>query len=84
MGNMNLDELAFVNRQLAGMLRDGLPLEGALRGTVKELKSDALRTELSALEADLAQGMPLPVAIERRKFPVVYRRLVRAGCALEK
>ena len=28
---MKLDEFAFVNQQLAGMLRSGLPLEGALR-----------------------------------------------------
>ena len=28
---MNLDEFAFVNQQLAAMLRDGIPLEGALR-----------------------------------------------------
>ncbi len=78
---MNLDELAFVNRQLAGMLRDGMPLEGALRGTVKELRSEALRSELTALESDLAQGTPLGTAIDRRQFPAVYRRLVRAGAA---
>jgi type II secretory pathway component PulF len=28
---MKTDEFAFFNQQLAGMLRDGLPLEGALQ-----------------------------------------------------
>jgi len=28
---MKQDEFAFFNQQLAAMLRDGLPLEGALR-----------------------------------------------------
>ena len=28
---MKLDEFAFFNQQLAAMLRDGIPLEGALQ-----------------------------------------------------
>lgn len=78
---MKSDELAFVNRQLAGMLRDGLPLEGALRGTAREMASGQLRDELEALEKDLATGTPLAEAILRREFPPVYRALVRVGAA---
>ncbi len=78
---MKADELAFLNRQLAGMLKDGLPLEGALRGAARELGSGKLRGELEALEADLAAGMPLGAAIDRRAFPPVYRKLVRVGAA---
>jgi len=78
---MKADELAFLNRQLAGMLRDGVPLEGALRGASREMASGSLQTELGKLELDLAAGIPLADAIERRAFPPVYRKMVRVGAA---
>ena len=60
---MNYDEFAFFNRQLAAMLRDGLPLEGALKQLCAGLKDQALHAELTLLEADLAQGTPLKDAL---------------------
>ena len=53
---MKPDELAFANEQLAGMLKSGLPLEGSLRELTDSMKSGSLRTELEALEKDLAKG----------------------------
>ena len=49
---MNLELFAFVNRQLAGMLRAGLPLESGLRQVARDLQKGRLRDELEQLEAD--------------------------------
>lgn len=78
---MNLDEFAFFNRQLAEMLRCGLPLEGALRQLAATLRDGRLRGEIQQLEADLARGTPLPEALSRRRFPDLFVRLVRLGTA---
>jgi type II secretory pathway component PulF len=78
---MKFDEFAFVNHQLAGMLRSGIPLEGALRQMCATMKRNALRAEFQSLEADLAQGVPLAEAMERRRFPLLYVAMVRVGVA---
>ncbi len=78
---MKFDEFAFVNHQLAGMLQSGIPLEGALRQLCATMKHNALRAEFQNLEADLAQGVPLAEALERRRFPPLYVALVRVGVA---
>lgn len=76
---MKLDEFAFVNQQLAGMLKSGLPLEGALRQLATSLERGDLKTELAALEADLAKGTPLSDALGRRKLPELYQRMMLVG-----
>lgn len=76
---MNLDEFAFFNQQLARMLRDGIPLEGALRKLSQDLRRGALRNELTALETDLSQGVPLADALDRRDLPPLYKRLLVIG-----
>ena len=40
---MKYDEFAFFNQQLAAMLRDGIPLEGALRRLCSEMRRGSLR-----------------------------------------
>ena len=67
---MNYEEFAFANRQLAGMLQSGIPLEGGLRQLCREMRQGSLRAELQLLEADLAKGIPLkpppwPPAVSR-------------------
>jgi type IV pilus assembly protein PilC len=76
---MNLDEFAFFNQQLAAMLRDGIPLEGALRQLADGMRHDALKAELTKLEADLASGASLAEAIARRNLPELYKRMVLVG-----
>lgn len=76
---MNYDELAFFNQQLAAMLRDGIPLEGAIKQLCAGMKTGPLRSELSQLESDLAQGTPLNEAIARRSLPDFYVRMVAIG-----
>lgn len=76
---MNHDEFAFFNQQLASMLRDGIPLEGAIKQLCSGMKTGTLRAELELLERELADGTPLPAALARRKLPGFYLRMVELG-----
>ena len=76
---MKLDEFAFVNQQLAGMLQSGIPLEGALRQLSQSMRRGKLRTELQLLEQDLARGTPLAEALPRRKLPAFYSEMLKVG-----
>ncbi len=76
---MKYDEFAFFNQQLAAMLRDGIPLEGALRRLCQEMRGGALRAELQALEADLAKGTPMADALAPRQLPALYKRMILVG-----
>lgn len=76
---MNYDEFAFFNQQLAAMLRDGLPLEGALRQLCLNMRRGPLRSELELLEADLKNGRPFSDAIAARKLPEFYIHMARIG-----
>lgn len=76
---MKTDEFAFFNQQLAAMLRDGIPLEGALRRLCGEMRRGNLRDELQALEADLAKGTPMADALAPRQLPELYKRMILVG-----
>jgi type II secretory pathway component PulF len=76
---MKYDEFAFFNTQLAAMLREGIPLEGALRRLCQEMRAGSLRTELQALEADLAKGTPMADALAPRQLPELYKCMILVG-----
>jgi type II secretory pathway component PulF len=76
---MKYDEFAFFNQQLAAMLRDGIPLEGALRRLCQEMRRGKLRDELQTLEADLANGVPIADALKPRQLPELYKRMILVG-----
>jgi len=78
---MNNEEFAFVNQQLAGMLKSGIPLEGALRQLCASMKRGPLRDELQRLETDLAAGKPLVNALAERRLPPLYQRMLAVGVA---
>lgn len=76
---MKQDEFAFFNQQLAAMLRDGIPLEGALKRLSAEMRAGSLRDELQALEGDLAKGVPMAEALVPRQLPELYKRMIVVG-----
>lgn len=76
---MKTEEFAFFNQQLAAMLRDGIPLEGALKRLCSEMQQGKLRNELQALETDLACGTPLAAALTPRALPELYKRMILVG-----
>jgi type IV pilus assembly protein PilC len=73
------DEFAFLNQQLAGMLKSGIPLEPALRQLCATMRRGQFRKEFEALEADLSRGTPLEKALASRKLPDFYKQMVRVG-----
>jgi type IV pilus assembly protein PilC len=76
---MKYDEFSFFNQQLAGMLRDGIPLEGGLKRLCQDMHGGKLRDELQSFEADLARGMPIAEALKPRQLPELYKRMVLVG-----
>jgi type II secretory pathway component PulF len=76
---MKYDEFAFLNQQLAAMVRDGIPLESALRRLCADMRHGPLRAELEKLEADLAKGTPLREAVRARQLPELYRQMLEVG-----
>jgi len=76
---MNYDELAFFNRQLAAMLRENVPLEGALAQLSAGMKSGPLRTEMLQIEQDLARGASLKSALADRRLPEFYKQMLVIG-----
>ena len=76
---MKYDEFAFFNQQLAAMLRDGIPLEGALQRLCQEMRRSPVRDELHALEAELARGTPIAEALKPRQLPELYKRMILVG-----
>src|SRR5271170_3371105 len=76
---MKLDEFAFLNQQLAGMLKSGIPLETALRQMCAGMRRRRWRVEFERLHADLSQGVPLDEALEARALPDLYKQMVKVG-----
>lgn len=76
---MNQDEFAFFNQQLAAMLKEGIPLEGAVKQLCAGMRRSRLRAELEKVEADLVNGVPLLDAMRQRTLPDLYVRMVQAG-----
>lgn len=76
---MNTEELAFFNAQLGGMLRSGIPLEGAIRQLSGSMRRGLLRREMELLGADLAAGKPLGEALESRNVPAFYKQMIQLG-----
>ena len=76
---MNYDEFSFFNQQLAGMLRSGIPLEGALAQLSRGMRKGKLKAEVEELERDLREGVQFDQALKRRNLPKTYVHMLTAG-----
>ncbi|HEX3720893.1 MAG TPA: type II secretion system F family protein [Verrucomicrobiae bacterium] len=76
---MKFDEFAFLNQQLAAMLKSGIPLETSLRQVCAGMRRQRWRKEFERLESDLSQGVPLDQALDGRKLPDLYKQMVKVG-----
>ncbi len=74
-------EVVFFTRQLAMMVRAGLPLVDAIQGTTTQAVSIPFRKALILLVEDLRGGMSFSEALAKhsRFFPNLYISMVRAG-----
>jgi type IV pilus assembly protein PilC len=80
---MNTEELSFFNLQLAGMLKAGLPLEGALKELSATMQQGSLRRQTERLLEDLTAGQPLSQAVEAAQLPAFYAQMLRLGARTE-
>jgi len=76
---MNFEEFTWFNQQLAAMLREGLPIAGALKQLTQTQRDGSLREEFQRVETALASGVPLDRAVVGGRLPPLYVRLVQAG-----
>jgi len=78
---MNTDELAFVNRQLAGMLKSGIPMEVGLKKITESMTGSKLKAELDELGSRLEKGQLVDKAVVGLDLPETYKRLLVLGQA---
>ncbi|MEE2615027.1 MAG: type II secretion system F family protein [Verrucomicrobiota bacterium] len=78
---MNNDELAFVNRQLAGMLKAGIPMEVGLKKITKSMTGSKLKAQLDELGSRLEKGQLVDKAVVDLDLPETYKRLLALGQA---
>ena len=76
---MNTEELAFVNRQLAGMLKSGIPLEAGLKKMTESMSASRLKDQLGQLGERLEKGQAVEQAVEGLDLPDTYKRLLALG-----
>ena len=78
---MNIEELAFVNRQLAGMLKSGIPLEAGLKKITESMSDSKLKAQLDELGDRLEKGQAVEQATDGLDLPETYKRLLALGQA---
>ena len=78
---MNTDELAFVNRQLAGMLKAGIPMESGLKKITESMTDSKLKAQLNQLGSRLEKGQLVDKAVVDLDLPDTYKRLLALGQA---
>lgn len=74
-------DLALITRQLATLVRAGLPLEEALLAVSEHTEKARLKSIVLGVRAKVLEGHPLAMGLEDfpHAFPPVYRATVAAG-----
>jgi general secretion pathway protein F len=74
-------DLALVTRQLATLVRSGLPLEESLRTVARQTEKARIKSMLLAVRSRVTEGHPLAYGLAEfpRAFPELYRATVAAG-----
>jgi type IV pilus assembly protein PilC len=75
------DELTLFTRELATVLRAGIPILTSLRILEEQTKSELLRESVASVAQDVQGGVALSDALSRfpRVFPGLYVTTIRAG-----
>jgi len=74
-------DLALITRQLATLLRAGLPLEETLAAVSEQTEKPRLKSIVLGVRSKVLEGHPLAAGLEDfpQAFPMVYRATVSAG-----
>ncbi len=80
-GKINGAEQALITRQLATLLKSGLPVEQALSAVSKQAANDRIERIMLAVRAKVREGYSLARSFGSfpRAFPEMYRATVAAG-----
>ena len=80
-GKLDTGEQALVTRQLATLIRSGLPVEQALSAVVNQTGRPRIERIVVAVRARILEGHSLAAALAEfpRAFPEMYRATVAAG-----
>jgi general secretion pathway protein F len=78
---MSSADLALVTRQLATLVRAGIPIEGALRAVSKQSEKPRVASIMLAIRSRVVEGHSLESALSEfpQAFPDLYRATVGAG-----
>lgn len=74
-------EVAMTTRQLATLVRAGIPLVGSLTALIDQVEKEELKTVLSRVREKVNEGTSFAKALEQypRIFPSLYVNMVAAG-----
>jgi len=81
-GNIkNIEEFSFFNQQLSGMLKAGIPLEGALKGLLKDMRKGRTKSVFTEIHQRLITGEVFSdvIADMKEKLPPLYYQLCIVG-----
>lgn len=80
-GKVSAAALSLFTRQLATLLKAGIPVEESLRGVADQTEKDKVREVLIGVRSKVIEGYSLAQAMEQypRAFPELYRATVGAG-----
>ncbi|KPV40115.1 general secretion pathway protein GspF [Thiohalorhabdus denitrificans] len=80
-GRVSASGLALLTRQLATLVRAGMPLEEALRALGEQVSGRQLQSVVAGVRAQITEGATLTEALGSfpRTFPELYRVMVEAG-----
>jgi general secretion pathway protein F len=74
-------DIAVMTRQLATLLRAGIPLFESLNALIDQVENDSLRRSLTNVREQVREGISFAKALESHPatFPPLYVNMVRAG-----
>jgi general secretion pathway protein F len=78
---MNANDLALVTRQLATLVRSGLPLDESLLAVAEQTEQVRIKNIIMGARTKVMEGHPLAVGLSDypSSFPEIYRATVAAG-----
>ncbi len=80
-GALSPDQLIYLNEEIAGMAKAGLPLEEGLASIAREMTRGNLKQATQNIADEMKRGKSLPdaIAAQQDKLPRFYASLMNAG-----
>lgn len=80
-GRPSTADVAVLTRQLATLLRAGIPLFESLNAIIDQIEKEALKRAMTAIREQVREGQSFAKALEQHPtiFPSLYINMVRAG-----